>query len=137
VSQENVEIVRRVIGVEFDLTRRVFDPDVYGDLMAPDVEIDMSRRVFNPEVYRGVEGWARLQDELRKVWEEWRMTPERFIDAGDRVVSIERVRGRGRGSGVELDIRSATIWTLLDGRVTRVEGALDPEEALKAVALEQ
>jgi uncharacterized protein len=137
VSQENVEIIRKLVGVNFDLTRRMFDPGVYGDLIAPDVEIDMSRRVFNPEVYRGLQGWAQLQEELRKVWEEWRMTLERLVDAGDRVVSIERVRGRGRGSGVELDIRSATIWTLLDGRVTRVEGAMDPEEALNAVGLEQ
>jgi len=45
---------------------------------------------------------------------------------------------RGRGSGVELDTRTyATIWTLRDGRVTRVQVGFGPEEALKAVGLEE
>jgi hypothetical protein len=39
---------------------------------------------------------------------------------------------------VELEARtSATIWTLRDGQVTRVEIGLDRDEALKAVGLEE
>jgi len=136
-----VDIVRKVMAVRSTTDGQIdwslaIDPEVNRDLIAPDVEIDLSRRVFNPEVYRGLEGLARLRDELLQVWTEWRMTPVRFLDVGDRVVLIEHIRGRARGSGVELDIPSATIWTLLDGRVTRVEGGLDPDEALKAVGLE-
>lgn len=64
--------------------------------------------------------------------------PEQFIDAGDRVVVLETNHARGRGSGVELETRTyATVWTLRDGQVTRVEIGLDPGEALKAVGLEQ
>jgi hypothetical protein len=62
--------------------------------------------------------------------------PEQFIDAGDRVVVIETIHARGRGSGVVLDIRrSATIWTLRDGQVVRVQIGFDPQEALRAVGL--
>ena len=128
--------VRSTTDEEIDWSLAI-DPEVNRDLIAPDVEIDLSRRVFNPEVYRGLEGLARLRDELLQVWTEWRMTPVRFLDVGDRVVLIEHIRGRARGSGVELDIRSATIWTLLGGRVTRVEGGFDPDEAFKAVGLER
>src|SRR5436853_4441621 len=74
-----------------------------------------------------------MDDELREVWAEWRITLERIVDVGDRVVSIATARGRGRGSGVETEVRSASIWTLLNGRVTRVEIGVDPDEALKAV----
>jgi uncharacterized protein len=141
VSRQNVEVVRRLTearardsklsDAEIDWLRRPSDSEVYRELMAPDVEIDMSRRVFNPEVFRGLEGMARLREEIREVWEEWRMTPERFLDVGDCVVLIEHVHGRARGSGVELDIPSASIWTLRDGRVTRVEGASTPSRPSK------
>jgi ketosteroid isomerase-like protein len=76
-------------------------------------------------------------DEVREVWAEWQVTPERIIGVGDRVVSIEAGRGRGRGSGVETEAGYASIWTLVKGRVTRVEVGLDPQEALKAVGLEE
>jgi ketosteroid isomerase-like protein len=136
VSQENMEIVRQLMALE-ERVRESGMPPQHTDLVTPDAEIDMSRRVFNPEVYRGFEGWARLNDELREVWDEWRITPERYVEVGDRVVVIACAHARGRGSGVELEIRYSLIWTLRDGRVTRVEMYSDPDEALKAVGLEE
>ena len=135
MSQENVEIVRQLIALGEQARESGLTP--HTDLVTPDAEIDLSRRVFNPEVYRGFDGWVRLNDELREVWAEWQVTPERILAVGDRVVSIETVRGRGRGSGLDIDARYASIWTLLKGRVTRVEVGLDPDEALKAVGLEE
>ncbi len=106
------------------------------DLVAPEAEIDMSRRIFNPDVYHGIEGWHRLNDEIRDVWEDFRITPEQFVDAGDQVVVIETIHGRGRGSGVQVDSRrSAAIWTLADGKVIRVQTGFDPQDALEAVGL--
>jgi ketosteroid isomerase-like protein len=85
-----------------------------------------------------VDGLARLNEEIRDVWEEFRNVPERFIDAGDRVVVIVTSHVRGRGSGVELATRTyATIWTLCAGQVTRVQVGVDPSEALKTVGLEK
>jgi ketosteroid isomerase-like protein len=136
VSRENVEIVRQLMALG-EQARESGLPPLHTDLVTPDAEIDMSRRVFNPEIYRGFEGWARLNAELREVWTEWRVIPERFADLGDQVISIETIRGRGRGSGLEIEARYASIWTLLNGRVARVEVGLDPEEALKAVGLEE
>jgi len=131
-----VEGVRQLMALG-ERARESGMPPPHTDLVIPDAEIDMSRRVFNPEIYRGFEGWARLNRELREVWAEWRVTAERLIDVGDRVISIETIRGRGRGSGAETEGRFASIWTLQDGRVTRVEIGLDVEEALRAVGLEQ
>ena len=136
MSQENVEIVRQLIA----LGEQIFVsglPPPHTDLVSPDAEIDLSRRVFNPATYHGIAGWAKLNEEIREVWEEWRVTPERYVDVGDRVVVIGSARGRGRGSGVEVEVRYGEIWTLRDGRVTRLEAGLDPEAALKAVGLEE
>jgi ketosteroid isomerase-like protein len=136
VPQENVEIVQKVKALATQARESGSRPQLT-DLVAPDAEIDMSRRVFNPATYHGIDGWMRLNDELREVWQQWRVAPERYIDAGDRVVALETIHGRGRRSGVEIERRSASIWTLLDGRVRRVEIGLDPDDALKAVRLEE
>jgi ketosteroid isomerase-like protein len=136
VSEENVEIVQKVMALATQARESGSRPQ-HLDLVAPDAEIDLSRRVFNPATYHGIDGWMRLSDELREVWQQWRVTPERYIDAGSRVVVLVTIHGRGRGSGVEIERRFASIWTLLDGRVTRVEVGLDPADALKAVGLEE
>jgi len=134
MSQEKVEIVRRLIALG-DESRENGIATLPADLMAPDVEFDLSRRVFNPETYRGYDGWLRLTAQMSEVWGEWHVTAERILDAGDRVVSIEAVRGRGRASGLETEGRYASIWTFEGGRVTRVEVGIDPDEALRAAGL--
>lgn len=137
MSAQNVKIVRELMALR-ERARESGEPLPHTGLAAPDFEIDLSRRVFNPAVYRGIDGLARLDDEIRDVWEEFRVVPEQFIDAGDRVVVMEKIRGRGRSSGVEVETRTyATIWTLRDGQVTRVQVGVDPNEALKAVGLEE
>jgi ketosteroid isomerase-like protein len=136
VSRENVEIFREVLALAAQARESGKRPP-HTDLVAPDAEIDLSRPVFNPEIHRGIKGLVRLNDELREVWKEWRITPERYVDVGDRVVVIATVHGRGRRSGAKAEVRSAWIWTLLDGRVTRVEIGLDPREALKVVGLDE
>ena len=136
MSQENVEIVRQLMALG-EQARRGGPASLPLDLVAPDMEIDLSRRVFNPETYQGLEGWVRLNEQMREVWAEWQVIPERVVAAGDRVVSIQTVRGRGRGSGLETRGRSGSIWTFANNRVTRVEMGYEPAEALKAVGLEE
>lgn len=131
MSEENVEIVREVM----ELMNRAASggpAEPLLDRFATDVRIDMSRRVFNPDVYEGHDGLRRLGAEVQEVWEEFRIEPERFVDAGDRVIVIEVRRGRGSGSGVEVEQRSGVIWALRDGKVVGMETDLDPEEALEA-----
>ena len=70
-------------------------------------------------------------------WDDFRLTVEGFSDADDRVVVPFRVHARGRGSGVEVERRWAHIWTMRDGKAVRFEVTLDPEQALKAVGLEE
>jgi uncharacterized protein len=133
MSEENVEIVREVM----ELMNRAAsggtaDAEALLDRFAADVRIDMSRRVFNPDVYEGHDGLRRLGAEVQEVWEEFRIEPEQFVDAGDRVIVIEVRRGRGSGSGVEVEQRSGVIWTLREGKVVGMETDLDPKEALEA-----
>jgi hypothetical protein len=110
VSEENVEIVREVIArleqaEPNDLPTRLID------LCSSDVEIVMTRRRFNPDTYHVHAGMQRLVREVGEVWEEFHLIPQRFVDAGDRVVVIATRRGVGRTSGVEISDRTGVIWT--------------------------
>jgi ketosteroid isomerase-like protein len=142
MSQANVEIVREVMSLvedarNGDMSHLEEQITRLHDLVTDDAEIDMSTRVFNPEVYRGLDGMRRLLREIHEVWEEWRVTPERFLDAGDQVVVIETIHARGRGSGVELANRTAAMWTLRHGQVASVRTGVEIDEALKAVGMEE
>jgi ketosteroid isomerase-like protein len=106
------------------------------DLFAADVKIDMSQRKFNPDIYIGHDGLRRFQRERDEVWEAFWVTPERFIDAGDKVLVLESLRARGKGSGVETTkAKSASVWTLRDGQVVHMAPYWDRDLAFKAAGL--
>jgi ketosteroid isomerase-like protein len=139
MSQGSVDVVREAM----DLMGRVssasgdeIEPRLL-ELFAPDVQIDMSRRIFNPDVYQGHAGLRRLGREVQEVWDEFSITPERFVETGERVAVIETRRGRGRESGVEVEQRAAVIWTVRGGRVVHMETDLEPRQALEALGLEE
>ena len=54
-------------------------------------------------------------------FESFRMEPEEFMDAGDRVLVFLRVLGPGRGSGIDRKVRPAHLWTVRGGKGVRVE----------------
>ncbi|MGA8804563.1 MAG: nuclear transport factor 2 family protein [Solirubrobacterales bacterium] len=136
MSQENVELVKKVMGL-FNLAAGGKPTPELLELFAPDVVIDMTRRVFNPDTYEGHDGLRRLGREVSEVWGRFHVEPERFIDAGRQVVVIETRRARGRGSEVEVGMRSGVIWTLNEGKVVRMETDLDPAEALEAAGVSE
>jgi ketosteroid isomerase-like protein len=71
------------------------------------------------------------------MWDDWRLEPERFIDAGsDKVVIVYREFGRSE-SGLHMDERHAELYALRDGKVVYRKGGLDPREALEAAGLSE
>jgi ketosteroid isomerase-like protein len=62
---------------------------------------------------------------------------ERIVGAGDRLVSIHRVRGRARYSGIEAEGPVAYTWTFRDGKVVHFGSHRDPAEALAAAGLQE
>jgi ketosteroid isomerase-like protein len=141
MSQENVEIVRRLYSLRPDaagVVRGDYD-NAFVDNFHPDVEIvPPSSYPDTPESgYRGPEGMLRWFQQLDEIWDDWRFEAERFLDAGDRVVAFVRVSGSAKQSGAALTISTAHVLTLRDGRVTRVDVFLDRPEALEAAGLRE
>ena len=126
MSQENVEDVRRSI----DAYRRG-DYAEASAYLAPDVvwAVGQELPARGPEAVREV--WKRWDSE----WEELETVAEELIDAGDKVVVAMRYRGRGRGSGVEVNDRQFEVHTFRQGRCVRKVDYRERSEALEAAGL--
>jgi ketosteroid isomerase-like protein len=133
MSQENVEIVRRASEL---LARR--DWDGMTDLCDPNVELHGTvGGLEEGKVLRGLDQIIEAFDtEVDEVWDEHRIEPQEFIDAGDRVVVLQREYQRSK-SGVELVVDTASIVDVRAGRLVRIQGYMKPAEALEAAGLRE
>ncbi len=131
MSEENINVVKSFLdaGVREDWPR-------VAELMDP--EIELHGTVGGVEEGRITRGLAEVIQEYEKdgeAWEERRIEPEKFLDAGDQVVVLLREHLRGKGSGVELEGETAAVLTVHEGRVTRMQGFMDRAAARKAAGL--
>jgi len=133
MSQENVEIVRRASEL---LERR--DWDGMTDTFDPNVELHGTvGGLEEGKILRGLNQITEAFDtEIDEAWDEHRIEPQEFIDAGDRVVVLHREYQRSK-SGVELVVDTASILDVCDGRVVRVQGYMNPAEAIEAAGLQK
>jgi ketosteroid isomerase-like protein len=140
MSQENVAIVRRVY--EFGATPSFLSGrDWEGMLELVDPDVELRGTVGGLEegyVSRGVDPIRqRFEAEDNEVWDEHRIEPVRFIDAGERVVVIQREYQRGKGSGVEVEIDTGIVFDVRGGRIVRIQPYMNPAEALEAAGLSE
>jgi ketosteroid isomerase-like protein len=132
MSQENVEIVRAAfesfLGGDQEKTAQLVDPKVefhgtVGGLQEGQIAYGQS----------DIDQTFESQD--LEAWEERRLEPEEFIDAGDDVVVLLHEYRRGKGSGVELETETAVVVAVSGGRVVRIQGYMDRGAALEAAGL--
>jgi ketosteroid isomerase-like protein len=137
MSEENVELVRRV-----------YDANARGDAAAvlalydPKVEWDISRApardlLGEPHVFHGHDGLRGFFRAWYEAWGHVEADLEDLIDAGVQVISVETTRGRGRASGVEVELPHAAVWTVRDGKIIRVVWFGTRAEALEAAGLSE
>jgi ketosteroid isomerase-like protein len=123
MSQENVEVIRSIY-------RAWSGNESARDLIDPGLEY------VNPSyaVESGTRHDRGALREIRKVYPDFRVEPERFVDGGEDVVVIGIARGTS-ASGLEAQWRQGYVWTVRDGRAVRFRWFNDPKEALAAVGL--
>ena len=130
--QENVEIVRRLVALIGQGDEAVWDE------LPPEFVFDFSRRLLNPFVVRGRDKVRALAESEGQMWEGGRLDwqPKELIDAGDKVLALVRVSGRGKASGVEVEAYTWSVWTFRDGKpVEMTYFGDDRAAALEAVGL--
>ena len=132
MSQENVEIVRRV-------GERLNSGDVDGVLQfcTPDVEFDASRALGPLHgTYDGLDQARQAFEEFFGPWESFRIELDELIDAGEDVVASGVGYFRGR-DGIEVRARAAWVWTIRDGAIARMCFYQERREALEAAGLSE
>ena len=129
MARENVDIVRAGLDAYNRGDREAMLKD-----MAPDFELDMSRSIGLQRGVYGVEQMLEWLDDVAQAFESHRIDAEDFIATGDLVVVPTTVHARGR-DGVEATARTANVYTLRDGLVTRICMYQDLPEALEAAGL--
>ena len=105
-------------------------------ILDPDVE--WIAREGPPDLqgeFHGIEQARRYYARWASAWEEWAWEIEETRERGDRVATRTWLTGRGRESGLVLDMRIGQVWTFRDGRVVRYEAFPSWEQALKAAGL--
>ncbi len=133
MSQENVEALKAVYerwGAGDFWTPEIFDPDI---------EVVWAGEM--PDLPKGGRGLSAVETSMRTwlaAWDEYRWEADSFISLQeDRVLVFITARGRGKGSSVDVEAHWAHLWTLREGKATRVEGFIDQAEARKAAGLRE
>jgi ketosteroid isomerase-like protein len=101
-----------------------------------DIEWVNPSYALEPGTRAGIEAFTTITEGLDDTITALRMDVERLIDAGDRVV-IATMRGQGSASGVEVENRHGSVWTIRDGKAVRFQWFNEPDEALEAVELRE
>jgi ketosteroid isomerase-like protein len=127
VSEANVELVRET----YDAFWRRRDPEASTAHLSPDIEWVTP---LEAEPRRGPDEVAEFFSDWLSTFKDHEIEYE-FRDAGNRVVVIIHLSGKGRESGVEVEMSAGQVWTVRDGALVRMEMFRTPEEALEAAGL--
>ena len=132
MPEESHEIIRRMYRAW-----NSGDMDALADVFDPEVEVRPALSTFLAStVYRGHDGVAAWHAETYEPWAEMTAEPQRFVDAGERIVVVVGLHARVPGGEVELEGEIAHVVTIRDGRIVKLDGYDAPEAALSAVGLE-
>jgi hypothetical protein len=78
----------------------------------------------------GVSAYATIfRDHVDGQWAD----ADDFIDAGDVIVVLGRLRGRARATGNEYEVHFAHVWTLSDGVPSRCHSYFDTAPVMAAL----
>ena len=129
MSQENVEVVgdylRAFADGGIDAMVEFMDRDVDWRAIegAPD---DVGEMHGREAMRRYIQDWVDMFDDITNV-------PEELVDLGDdRVLAVQHVTGRAKGSGIETELRYAVVYTLRDGKIVHAREYIDRQQAVEA-----
>jgi ketosteroid isomerase-like protein len=127
-SGENVAAVRRAIDA--------YNAGDVGGLLTmahPDIEWEVAPEHPAATTHRGFEAVTEYHEDWRKTLQGLTIDLRSVAEAGDSVVTVCGLRGKGAESGADVEVEIAFLTTFRDGKAIRVEEFLDLDEAMRAL----
>jgi len=130
MSLENVEVVRQIYAVWGEE-----GSPIPSGLLDPEIEWVNPPEAVEPGTRQGIDAFAAAAESVSDTFDGVGVDIDELLDAGNRVVVVATLHGRGRGSGADVERRQGYIWTLRDGKAIRFEWFTSPDEALIAAGV--
>jgi ketosteroid isomerase-like protein len=131
MSQENVEIVRRLVDA-------INAGAIPRDLFASDFEIRNAVTAVTDATYVGYEGGLRWRRDMFDGVDEARFVLDEVLaTGGDYVVIANRIVGSGSSSGAPVELRWVSVFWFRDNEICRAVGYTRRRPALEAVGLSE
>jgi ketosteroid isomerase-like protein len=133
MSQENIEIVRNA----FDAFTR---GDLEGVLRLCDENIVITQPPELPGVspqQRGHNGMLEAFGIWPEQWDDYQIEILRIADPGDYVVVTTKTKGRGKQSGVEVEMEFSLVFTVRDEKIVEWQIFMHEDQALEAAGLSE
>jgi ketosteroid isomerase-like protein len=95
-------------------------------LSAPDIVVGTT-----VEAYRGPEALLAWMDEGDDAFDDFTIELLEVEELAGQVLASMRQRGRGKASGAEVDHCFTHVWTVRDGRATRLQSFAHRDDAVR------
>jgi ketosteroid isomerase-like protein len=130
MSRENVEVVHRLVGAwnggNLEAILAAFEPEC---------EVVFPHDVPEPGPFHGHAELRQWAEGFLAAWDFHHSEVVEVVDAGDTVVAVLHLVGRGIGSGVEMDETDAHVFTIREGKIARWQNFNERGDALEAAGL--
>ncbi|HXF00975.1 MAG TPA: nuclear transport factor 2 family protein [Solirubrobacterales bacterium] len=133
MSRENVEIVRAA----FDASNR---DDMQAVLRLCDEDIVVTQPPELPGAspqQRGHSGVVEAFSIWPDQWDDYQIEILRMADRGDHVAVTARTGGRGKQSGVEVEMDFSFVFSVRDGKIVELKIFMREDQALEAAGLRE
>jgi ketosteroid isomerase-like protein len=136
MSQKNIDIIQRA-------SRAFNEADIEGGLLEtahPEIEIKLIgglADIVGASSFSGHAGARRFFTDMFATFETVRLDHERFIEAGEQLVSVSRVTATVAASPAPVGFRYGIVWGFKEGKVVQYDGYYELREALEAVGLSE
>jgi len=127
---ENLALVQQFVDA---FNRR--DVDWMAERATPDAELDEWPTAPGAASYRGPDGVREAMNNWFEVWEWMKVEVVDVMEVDDRVLVTLDQRAKGKGSEAEVEIRSHNVYTIRDGKVSRMQLFTERQAALEAAGL--
>ena len=134
MSQENVEVVRRILQ---QWAAGDFSDGVVNALLDPHIVFVVEPSFPESGVFLGLDGLRNFTRRFFAQWERYTIQERELRAVGDTVLAHVIQRSTGKASGVESELASFMLFTFQGARIVRIDNVLNEKDALEAAGLSE